>query len=84
MPLGLAAPSKFRDELIATANAIAAPGKGILAADESVGTIGELVSPISHVASNRSQARDLLPSMSKMSKKIVVSIVNFSSLPVLN
>jgi len=32
---------KYGDELIATAKAIAAPGKGILAADESTGTIGK-------------------------------------------
>jgi len=32
---------KFRDELIATAKAMAAPGKGLLAADESTGTIGD-------------------------------------------
>jgi len=32
---------KFHDELIATAKAIATPGKGILAADESTGTIGK-------------------------------------------
>jgi fructose-bisphosphate aldolase class I len=31
----------FSAELIATANAIVAPGKGILAADESSGTIGK-------------------------------------------
>jgi Fructose-bisphosphate aldolase class-I len=31
----------FEAELIATARAIAAPGKGILAADESTGTIGQ-------------------------------------------
>jgi fructose-bisphosphate aldolase class I len=30
----------FRDELIATAKQIARPGFGILAADESTGTIG--------------------------------------------
>lgn len=30
----------FKDELKATANAIAAPGKGILACDESTGTVG--------------------------------------------
>mmetsp|Transcript_68885 Transcript_68885/g.190692 ORF Transcript_68885/g.190692 Transcript_68885/m.190692 type:complete len:358 (-) Transcript_68885:271-1344(-) len=39
--------SSFAAELIATANAIAAPGKGILAADESVGTIGKRFAPIS-------------------------------------
>jgi len=32
---------KYGDELMATAKAIAAPGKGILAADESTGTIGK-------------------------------------------
>merc|ERR1711997_247119 len=32
--------AQFKDELIATAKAICAPGKGILAADESTGTIG--------------------------------------------
>jgi fructose-bisphosphate aldolase class I len=31
----------FRDELVATAAAIASPGKGLLAADESTGTIGK-------------------------------------------
>ena len=31
----------FKDELIKTAREIAAPGKGILAADESTGTIGK-------------------------------------------
>ena len=30
----------FAEELIATAKAITTPGKGILAADESTGTIG--------------------------------------------
>ena len=33
----------FEAELIATAKAVAAPGKGILAADESTGTIGKRV-----------------------------------------
>ncbi len=31
----------FRDELAATAAALAAPGTGLLAADESTGTIGK-------------------------------------------
>lgn len=31
----------YAAELIATANAVVAPGKGILAADESAGTIGK-------------------------------------------
>jgi len=33
--------NKFEDELIKTARAVASPGKGILAADESTGTIGK-------------------------------------------
>jgi len=37
---------QFDAELIATANAIAAADKGILAADESVGTIGKRFAPI--------------------------------------
>lgn len=36
--------NKYREELIANAKAISAPGKGILAADESTGTIGKRVS----------------------------------------
>ena len=35
------AATPFAAELIATANAIATAGKGILAADESAGTIGK-------------------------------------------
>ena len=45
-PLGNAMPNKYAEELIRTARAIAAPGKGILAADESTGTIGKRVSSI--------------------------------------
>ena len=37
----------FKDELIATAKKICAPGKGILAADESTGTIGKRFDAIS-------------------------------------
>lgn len=42
-PLGNSLPTKYAEELIRTARAIAAPGKGILAADESTGTIGKRV-----------------------------------------
>jgi hypothetical protein len=42
-PLGNAMPNKYAEELIQTARAIVAPGKGILAADESTGTIGKRV-----------------------------------------
>lgn len=42
-PRGNAMPLKYAEELIANARAISAPGKGILAADESTGTIGKRV-----------------------------------------
>lgn len=42
-PSRLAAPLQYAAELIANAKAIATPGKGILAADESTGTIGKRV-----------------------------------------
>ena len=52
----------YKDELIATANAIAAPGKGILAADESTGTIGKRFAPINveNTQPNRVRSRALL------------------------
>jgi fructose-bisphosphate aldolase class I len=37
----MSASGKFTEELIATAQQVAAAGKGILAADESTGTIGK-------------------------------------------
>lgn len=39
-------PKDFKEELIKNANAIARPGFGILAADESTGTIGKRFAPI--------------------------------------
>lgn len=52
----------FAAELIATARAIAAPGKGILAADESTGTIGSRFTAISveNTEDNRRKYRQLL------------------------
>jgi hypothetical protein len=49
-------------ELAATAAAIAAPGKGILAADESTGTIGKRFQPINveNNEENRRKYRELL------------------------
>jgi hypothetical protein len=38
--------SKYRDELITTANAMVAPGKGLLACDESTGTVGQRLESI--------------------------------------
>ena len=40
------ASGNFKEELIKTCQEIAAPGKGILAADESTGTIGNRFSGI--------------------------------------
>ncbi|KAI8923569.1 fructose-bisphosphate aldolase [Entophlyctis helioformis] len=62
MPVSYAAPEKFRKELAETAKAIVAPGKGILAADESTGTIGKRFTPINveNVEENRRAYRELL------------------------
>ncbi|OWM85902.1 fructose-bisphosphate aldolase, cytoplasmic isozyme 1 [Punica granatum] len=53
---------KYADELIKTAKYIATPGRGILAADESTGTIGKRLSSINvdNVESNRQALRELL------------------------
>ncbi|KAJ6376799.1 hypothetical protein OIU76_025867 [Salix suchowensis] len=53
---------KYADELIKTARYIATPGKGILAADESTGTIGKRFSSINveNIESNRQALRELL------------------------
>ncbi|XP_061340214.1 fructose-bisphosphate aldolase 6, cytosolic [Gastrolobium bilobum] len=54
--------SKYQDELIANAAYIGTPGKGILAADESTGTIGKRLSSINveNVETNRRALRELL------------------------
>lgn len=53
---------QYAEELMATAKAIATPGKGILAADESTGTIGKRLSSIGveNTAENRQKYRSLL------------------------
>uniref|UniRef100_A0A0C9RQV8 Fructose-bisphosphate aldolase n=1 Tax=Wollemia nobilis TaxID=56998 RepID=A0A0C9RQV8_9CONI len=53
---------KYTEELIKTAKYIATPGKGILAADESTGTIGKRLASISveNVEANRQALRQLL------------------------
>jgi len=53
---------KFREELIHTANTISTPGKGILAADESTGTIGKRFEKIKveNTETNRRAYRELL------------------------
>lgn len=52
----------FAAELIANAKAIGAPGKGILAADESTGTIGQRFDSIKteNTEDNRRKYRQLL------------------------
>jgi len=64
--------NKFADELIATANKIATPGKGILAADESTGTIGNRLSEIKleNNRQNRKEYRRLLFSTKDINKHI--------------
>jgi fructose-bisphosphate aldolase class I len=54
--------SSFKEELMATAQAIARPGFGILAADESTGTIGKRFDPINveNNEENRRAYRELL------------------------
>ena len=54
--------TKYKDELIANAKKIATPGKGILAADESTGTIGKRFSGINveNNEENRRAYRELL------------------------
>jgi len=58
----MSAAGKYKDELIATAKAIASPGKGILAADESTGTIGQRFAKIKleNTEANRRAYRELL------------------------
>lgn len=54
--------AQFRDELAATAAKVASAGKGILAADESTGTIGKRFQPIGveNNEENRRKYRELL------------------------
>ncbi|OAY68161.1 Fructose-bisphosphate aldolase cytoplasmic isozyme, partial [Ananas comosus] len=53
---------KYHDELIANAAYLATPGKGILAADESTGTIGKRLAGINveNIEENRRALRELL------------------------
>lgn len=78
---GLALPggpgAAFRDELAATAKAIACGGKGILAADESNGTIGKRFAPIGveNIEENRRSYRELLFTCPKLNDYISGCIV---------
>jgi len=70
---------KYDTELIATANAIATPGKGILAADESTGTIGQRFSNIGaeNNEDNRRAYRDLLFSTNKDAPKYISGVIMY-------
>jgi len=63
---------KYGTELIATAQAMAAPGKGILAADESIGTIGKRLSEIN--AENNLENRRAYRSMLFSARNLAASI----------
>ena len=66
-----------KKELAATAQAIAAPGKGILAADESTGTIGKRFANIDveNTEENRRLYRQLLFTADKVCKSMDNNIV---------
>jgi len=66
------AKNQFKAELIQTAKEIGAPGKGILAADESTGTIGKRFDQISveNTEANRRAYRDLLFTAPEIEKHI--------------
>mmetsp|Transcript_37221 Transcript_37221/g.89098 ORF Transcript_37221/g.89098 Transcript_37221/m.89098 type:complete len:390 (-) Transcript_37221:274-1443(-) len=53
---------KYADELVATANAMVRPGRGLLACDESTGTVGSRLESIGleNVEENRRDWRELL------------------------
>ncbi|MEB3333077.1 MAG: class I fructose-bisphosphate aldolase [Synechococcaceae cyanobacterium] len=62
----------FRDELVATATALAAPGTGLLAADESTGTIGKRFAAIDldNSEASRRTYRSLLAGTSGLAEHI--------------
>jgi len=67
------------DELRAIANAIVAPGKGILAADESTGTMGKRLTQINveNVEENRRQYRQLLFTSGKEMANNISGVILF-------
>jgi len=70
---------KFDEELIATAKYIATPGKGILAADESTGTIGSRFSKINldNNEDNRRAYRELLLGTDPEITKYISGVILF-------
>lgn len=67
------------DELRNIANAIVAPGKGILAADESTGSIGKRLASINveNTEENRRRYRDLLFSTDKSVSENISGVIMF-------
>lgn len=67
------------DELRQIANAIVAPGKGILAADESTGSIGKRFAPINveNTEENRRRYRELLFTCDKSLAENVSGVIMF-------
>jgi len=74
-----ACPAEYKKELAETALAIVADGKGILAADESTGTIGKRFAGISveNVESNRRAYRELLFTASSDLGKYIGGVILF-------
>lgn len=70
---------KQEEELRNIANAIVAPGKGILAADESTGSIGKRFAPINveNSEENRRRYRDLLFSTDKSLAENISGVIMF-------
>ncbi len=68
-----------KKELAATASAIVAPGKGILAADESTGTIGKRFAPIGveNTEENRRLYRQLLFTADKVVANNIGAVILF-------
>jgi fructose-bisphosphate aldolase class I len=68
---------KFKDELIATAKAISATGKGILASDESPGTCGKRLAAINLEATDENQRkyRELLYTTESLGEHISGAIM---------
>ena len=66
-----------KKELAATARAIVAPGKGLLAADESTGTIGKRFAPINteNTEENRRAYRELLFTTDKSVAKYISGVI---------
>jgi fructose-bisphosphate aldolase class I len=77
-PPCLSVVNKYKDEMIATANKIATRGKGILAADESTGTIGKRFKSINveNNEENRRKYRELL-FMTEGIEKYISGVIMF-------